>query len=513
MSEDEQKGASSPLIPSSFVQLGASGTQHEAAADALMTSDATKTFLDACIAGYLDARVAWERANELEQKAAAQLAETGRPPKNATPQYVLLVAFPKIDDAPALFDDIRTKLERAEQEAAKVVLEARVNMRKQQVAHYKSKMQGDKLVSTKTDEFVKSVLTPFADDWDNTFASASSAKFPRLKVQKWFADELNARIGKAFSDNHQRRARQEQLKREQEEAELKAQAEVLAGAHSGESLQRLADRSARKAVTEEIKLQLQQQGAQHKPSSDGATQDQDPPASAPKAPTNDQRSERVNPKQPQPTHQRAQGQGQRGGKTKFDNKDARRPPAQRDHNQRQGNQRQGPARFRKRQLDNVARSRSRSPRHQTPLPTRAEHKGNGRQDAHEHSRSRSRSPPRSGHARDGDNFRGERRRDSRSRSRDRNPVRGYAETRRSRSRSRGREQGYSGNAKRSRSRSADRRAGAPREPPPKNGAGGDKHSGLQRQQRSSSPRYQRDNRGREGSSHEHKAEQRPSNRR
>lgn len=485
MSGDEEKSASPPLIPTAFVNLTASATQCQAGCEAFKSNDETKKFLDACIEGYLDARLAWEKASELEKKATTALAETGRPPKNAIPQYVDLVVWPKINDAPALFDDIRAKLEKMEQDAAKVILEARVSVRKKQAAHYKSKMQGDVLVATKTDEFVKSVLTPFADDWDNTFASANGAKFPRADTQKWFIEELNARISRAFSDSHQRRVREEQLKREREAAELKAQAEVLAGAHSGESLQRLADRSARKAVTEEIK-QLQRQGAQHKLSGDGATQEQDPPAPAPKVPTNNQRD---NSKQPPPTHQREQGQ--RGHpKGQRIEKGAQKPTTHRGHNQQQG-----PARFRKRQLP----SRSRSPRHQMPSPTRAEHRENDRQD----NRAKSRSPPRGKHIRGRDDFKNYTRRQhsrSRSRSRDRERAQGYGYVRRDR-------------CSRSRSADNDRRAGMHREPLPKNGAGGDKHNGSQRQQRSISPRGQRDSRGKEGSSHEHKAEQRPSERR
>jgi hypothetical protein len=261
-------------------------------------------------------------------------------------------------------------------------------------------MQFESLRVAKTEEFMKDVFTPFAEDW----AETSVEPLSREHVKAWFSSELTTRLNQAFNEHRDRRLREAQAAHEKQEADRMAEEQVRKGAQTGETFELLAERTARRVQAEANKERQQPQG---KANNTGMVQGRSGPVPIPKAPAAKPQSNRAQDtsskdkpagQKPAASGQKPAGQkpaGQKpvtgnGGQQKESNTSL--TPAQSGCDQ--GNKKDTPpapakSARRKRQLDAAGQDGQQPPRSDMSSPAYAGHKANGKRGR----RARKSSPP------------------------------------------------------------------------------------------------------------------------
>jgi len=170
-----------------------------------------------------------------------------------------------------LYADDLAQLRAIEQDATDKAYDVILSARDKHLAHLKSQCNMRDFISSEAQSF-QPVLEAQAREFnaliniDEFAASQASFSFPTAAVAAHFASELQRMLQAQTLAKVDASQQQQQLALQRQAEEYKAQEVVLAGAHTGETIAKLAQQQVDKAVTpimkqlQQIQKQLQQSG-------------------------------------------------------------------------------------------------------------------------------------------------------------------------------------------------------------------------------------------------------------
>jgi hypothetical protein len=224
------------------------------------TSARVTTYIDQCTQSYTSLRTQLDKATDslANFKAASKQigadADSGaaimQPPRALQVDMIKIARFIPVDGHPDFYSDIIKRIQKAQQTFSSKIHDLLLKAKVQHVDHLRAELVIPPFCEKRAAVFRDTVLNSYADIYDSDAAGAAgpSALFPRQQAVTTFVTTLQTRVTDIFTKAAEAQIKKAEAKQANEAANLAAQEQVIAGAHTGTTIKLIAQQEAHKAM-------------------------------------------------------------------------------------------------------------------------------------------------------------------------------------------------------------------------------------------------------------------------
>lgn len=230
------------------------------AVSSFLASDGVKEFADQCAAEFTNLRAQYEKATaslakleaSCKQRSSAAGAAIVQLPKSLQLNIVKSARFTPVADEPNFYRNIQQELQKVEDSATTEVARIIQKSKTLHVQHLLAKCNASAFSAARTTIFHETHTLKYAEKY-NKEAAEKDEQFPIDFCSGTFHKNLLKSVNDIFTKAVNAQIKKDKEQEERKIADLVAQEQVVAGAHTGTTINLIAEKKARQVVKEAAK--------------------------------------------------------------------------------------------------------------------------------------------------------------------------------------------------------------------------------------------------------------------